>query len=124
MKPTISAVINTFYNTNLLFIYEPSQFTCVRYGGGQQFRQPWPIEQQRWPETAYVTADMLQVTGRSYGGVSEAYWVSSTGLAVVVSTCGWGLRGQLGLLGGSCRSGEYVWLGSPRPTGSSRRDLP
>ncbi|KAA0203921.1 hypothetical protein HAZT_HAZT003490 [Hyalella azteca] len=55
------------------------------YGGGEQFTQPWPIEQKPRPETAYVTADMLQRSNQWYGGVTEAYWISSQGLAVYVS---------------------------------------
>lgn len=54
------------------------------YGGGEQALQPWPLENvPRW-ETAFVTADMLQDRLRLYGGVSEAYWVSSQGVAVRV----------------------------------------
>ncbi|XP_045612250.2 myogenesis-regulating glycosidase [Procambarus clarkii] len=54
------------------------------YGGGEQATQPWPLEQQPRPETAYVTADMLQKRSKWYGGVSEAYWISSLGVAVRV----------------------------------------
>ncbi|KAF2354194.1 Glycoside hydrolase family 31 [Trinorchestia longiramus] len=54
------------------------------YGGGEQFTQPWPIEKHPMEETAYVTADMLQLIGEWYGGVTEAYWISSQGIAVYV----------------------------------------
>ncbi|XP_050718543.1 myogenesis-regulating glycosidase-like isoform X2 [Eriocheir sinensis] len=54
------------------------------FGGGQQIYQPWPIEKQPREETAYVTADMLQKRLMWYGGVTEAYWVSSQGVAVRV----------------------------------------
>ncbi|KAK7063208.1 hypothetical protein SK128_012465 [Halocaridina rubra] len=62
---------------------------CIRleghwYGGGEQIRQPWPIEKEPRPETPFVTADMLQKRGEWYGGVSEAYWISSQGAAVRV----------------------------------------
>ncbi|CAL4161555.1 unnamed protein product, partial [Meganyctiphanes norvegica] len=54
------------------------------YGGGEQISQPWPIEKVPRPETPFVTADMLQKRGQWYGGVSEAYWISSQGVAVRV----------------------------------------
>ncbi|XP_063842492.1 myogenesis-regulating glycosidase-like [Scylla paramamosain] len=54
------------------------------FGGGQQVEQPWPLEQQPRQETAFVTADMLSRSSLWYGGVSEAYWVSSQGVAVRV----------------------------------------
>uniref|UniRef100_A0A0P4W4L3 Glycoside hydrolase family 31 N-terminal domain-containing protein n=3 Tax=Scylla olivacea TaxID=85551 RepID=A0A0P4W4L3_SCYOL len=54
------------------------------YGGGQQARQPWPLEKHPRKETAFVTSDMLQDRVHLYGGVSEAYWVSSQGVAVRV----------------------------------------
>ncbi|XP_069959028.1 myogenesis-regulating glycosidase isoform X3 [Cherax quadricarinatus] len=54
------------------------------YGGGEQISQPWPIEKEPRDETAFITADMLQNPSRWYGGVTEAYWISSTGLAVRV----------------------------------------
>lgn len=53
------------------------------YGGGEQMFQRWPIETEPRIETAYVTGDMLQLP-RWYGGVTEAYWISSQGIAVVV----------------------------------------
>ena len=62
-------------------------FVYNRYGGGEQYGQPWPIEQQPRPETPYVTTDMYLNSREWYGGVSESYWVSSTGLAVVVGKC-------------------------------------
>ena len=46
--------------------------------------QPWPLEQRPRQETAFVTADMLSRSSLWYGGVSEAYWVSSQGVAVRV----------------------------------------
>lgn len=55
-----------------------------RYGGGQQASQPWPMENEPRAETAFVTADMSQDHKNLYGGVSEAYWVSSQGVAVRV----------------------------------------
>ncbi|MPC51474.1 putative family 31 glucosidase KIAA1161 [Portunus trituberculatus] len=54
------------------------------YGGGQQATQPWPLEKHPRKETAFVTSDMLQDRVHLYGGVSEAYWVSSQGVAVRV----------------------------------------
>ncbi|XP_068216744.1 myogenesis-regulating glycosidase-like isoform X3 [Palaemon carinicauda] len=55
------------------------------YGGGEQISQPWPIEKVPRTETAYVTADMLQNRELWYGGVSEAYWISSQGIALKVA---------------------------------------
>ncbi|XP_071552492.1 myogenesis-regulating glycosidase-like isoform X2 [Panulirus ornatus] len=55
------------------------------YGGGEQISQPWPIEQVPRPETAFVTADMLSNRLKWYGGVMEAYWISSLGVAVRVA---------------------------------------
>lgn len=55
-----------------------------RFGGGQQIEQPWPIQKQPREETAFVTGDMLAKRFLWYGGVSEAYWVSSQGVAVRV----------------------------------------
>lgn len=54
------------------------------YGGGEQISQPWPLEKVPRPETPFVTADMLQKRAQWYGGVSEAYWISSQGVAVRV----------------------------------------
>nr|XP_045612251.1 myogenesis-regulating glycosidase-like isoform X3 [Procambarus clarkii] len=54
------------------------------YGGGEQITQPWPIEKQPRVETAYITADMLQNPSEWYAGVTEAYWISSLGVAVRV----------------------------------------
>ncbi|KAK4303288.1 hypothetical protein Pmani_024673 [Petrolisthes manimaculis] len=54
------------------------------YGGGQQITQPWPIESTPRDETAFVTGDMLQKRFLWYGGVTEAYWISSLGVAVRV----------------------------------------
>ena len=58
--------------------------SMCRYGGGQQVKQPWPVEKQPRQETPFVTADMLARRNLWYGGVSEAYWVSSQGVAVRV----------------------------------------
>ncbi|XP_050686086.1 myogenesis-regulating glycosidase-like isoform X2 [Eriocheir sinensis] len=55
-----------------------------KYGGGQQAKQPWPMENEPRAETAFITADMSQDRKHLYGGVSEAYWVSSQGVAVRV----------------------------------------
>ncbi|KAG0726908.1 Myogenesis-regulating glycosidase [Chionoecetes opilio] len=54
------------------------------FGGGEQVKQPWPLEKQPRKETAFVTSDMLQKRNQWYGGVTEAYWVSSQGVAVKV----------------------------------------
>ncbi|XP_066944033.1 myogenesis-regulating glycosidase-like [Macrobrachium rosenbergii] len=54
------------------------------YGGGEQITEPWPIEKAPRQETPFVTADMLQSRDLWYGGVSEAYWISSQGAAVRV----------------------------------------
>ena len=59
-------------------------YNNFRFGGGEQARQPWPLEKHPRKETAFVTADMLQDRIHWYGGVSEAYWVSSQGVAVRV----------------------------------------
>ena len=56
----------------------------IRYGGGEQFTQPWPIENAPRDETPYVTSDMLQRALLWYGGVTENYWISSRGLAFIV----------------------------------------
>ncbi|XP_068226650.1 LOW QUALITY PROTEIN: myogenesis-regulating glycosidase-like [Palaemon carinicauda] len=54
------------------------------FGGGEQVKQPWPLEKTPRQETAFVTADMLQKRDLWYGGVSEAYWISSQGASVKV----------------------------------------
>ena len=59
-------------------------FSC-RYGGGETINQPWPLESEPRSETPYVNTEMFYSPERSYSGVTEAYWVSSKGLAVVVS---------------------------------------
>lgn len=42
------------------------------------------MENEPRAETAFITADMSQDRKHLYGGVSEAYWVSSQGVAVWV----------------------------------------
>ena len=101
---------------------------CLRYGGGEQYDQPWPIEQLPKAETAYVTGDFFQ-SSDWYGGVTEAYWVSSTGLAVVVSQMVIGVLcvvSLLGLLHRTSCSGESQgdWCAvSCEPTGSPPQDF-
>lgn len=44
--------------------------------------QTWPIEGQIRREAPLVTGDSLQ--GMEYGGVTENYWLVSTGVALYV----------------------------------------
>ncbi|KAL7641349.1 UNVERIFIED_CONTAM: hypothetical protein RMT77_008488 [Armadillidium vulgare] len=53
------------------------------YGGGQQYRQPWPVESNPREEVPFVTADMLN-DKHLYGSVSERFWLSSYGIFVRV----------------------------------------
>jgi len=59
-------------------------FCSARYGGGETFRQYWPIEQGSRPEAPLITGDSFQFPDTGYGGITEYYWLVSTGVAVVV----------------------------------------
>ncbi|XP_053655548.1 myogenesis-regulating glycosidase isoform X3 [Cherax quadricarinatus] len=74
----------SWVTTNLTELKDCVSLEGHWYGGGEQVFQPWPIEKEPRDETAFITADMLQNPSRWYGGLTEAYWISSIGVAVRV----------------------------------------
>lgn len=51
------------------------------YGGAQMFEQRWPLNDASMPMQAYTTNDIYT---NNYGSVQERYWVTSTGVALVL----------------------------------------
>ncbi len=54
------------------------------YGGGEQYQQPWPLEEVEREDYPFVTGDMLQNAVTYYGGIVERYFLNSGGVAVFV----------------------------------------
>lgn len=54
------------------------------YGGGETNRQYWPIERENRPEAPFVTGDSYSAPDTDYGGVSENYWLVSSGVGLYV----------------------------------------
>ncbi|CAG0912840.1 unnamed protein product [Notodromas monacha] len=55
------------------------------YGGGEQYRQPWPLELQERLNFPFVTGDMLQNETAFYGGLIERYFLNSRGMGIYIS---------------------------------------
>lgn len=60
------------------------------YGGPEVLEQRWPIDRQKSAMQSHVTGDFLSPKWRrqpgfgKYGPVAEPYWITSTGIAILV----------------------------------------